>query len=181
MEKMKLRGEDRKVSASVGTRPACLLGQTPAQGSMGKKGEQKGREGWGRLEPPQGDPGPKNRTQYPSPSQLSGTYQVVTQTRWMSPDAKRANRGQRRTGEARGDTEGGGQNGHSRRSYEKNRSNLGPSESWGTCLEGYRTTTAGGPPRALMMPRKPALPCPGFPPVERKKKGDSSLKSKACL
>lgn len=36
-------------------------------------------------------------------TQLTGAYQVVTQTRWMRPDAKRANKRQRRTGEARGD------------------------------------------------------------------------------
>lgn len=58
--------------------------------------------------------------------QLSGTYQVVTQTLWMRPDAKRANRRQRRTGEAKGDKEGGGQNGDTRHSY------LGLGEIWGS-------------------------------------------------
>ena len=85
-------------------------------------------------------------------TQLSGTYQVVTQTRWMRPDAKRANRRQRRTGEARGDKEGG-QNGYTRHSYVESRRNLGPSESWGNCLEGKGMTTAGGPQMGLLMPR----------------------------
>lgn len=61
---------------------------------------------------------------------LAGTYQVVTQTRWMRPDAKRANRRQRRTGEARGNKQGGSQNGNTRHSYGKSRRNLGLSESW---------------------------------------------------
>lgn len=43
-------------------------------------------------------------------TQLSDTYQVVTQTRWMRPDAKRASRRQRRTVEVREVKEKGGQN-----------------------------------------------------------------------
>lgn len=112
-------------------------------------------------------------------TQLSGTYQVVTQTRWMRPDAKRANRRQRRTGEARGDKEGGGQNGNGRHSHVKTKRNLGPSESWGTCLEGYGMPTAGGPQVALTMPRIPALPQVSL--MERKRKGDSCLEGQALL
>lgn len=46
----------------------------------------------------------------------------------MRPDAKRANRRQKRTGEARGDKEGRGQNGNTRHSDVKSRRNLGPSK-----------------------------------------------------
>lgn len=69
-------------------------------------------------------------------TKLSGTYQVVTQTRWMRPDAKRANRRQRRTKETGRDKESGGShNGNTRHLSTKPR-NQRPSESWETCLEG---------------------------------------------
>lgn len=70
----------------------------------------------------------------------------------MRPDAKRANRRQRRTEEARGDKQGGSQNGNTRYSYVKSRRNLGLSQSWGICPEGYGVTTAE-PQMALPMPR----------------------------
>lgn len=95
----------------MGTLPAwCLLGPAPAPGKesgsvrewgRGKKGVQTGQgcgEGWNHHRKLQG------QRQGAAPlTQLTGAYQVVTQTRWMRPDAKRANKRQRRTGEARGD------------------------------------------------------------------------------
>jgi hypothetical protein len=56
-------------------------------------------------------------------AQLSDTYQVVTQTRWMRPEAKSANSKQRRTGET-------GRGSIRRRSKEqrKSRSSLEPCE-----------------------------------------------------
>lgn len=96
----------------------------------GQEGEQSRREVWGSLEPSQEV---QVQRQDATPFiQLSGTYQVVTQTLWMSLNAKRANRRQRRTGEAKGDKKGGEiQNGNTRHSYVVSRRNLGLSESAG--------------------------------------------------
>lgn len=119
--------------------------------------------------------------------QLSGTYQVVTQTLWMSPDAKRANRRQRRTGEAKGDKKGGGQNGNTRHSYVVSRRNLGLSESWGTCLERLRHDSRGTSdgligtqdmevPDAFSFPALPQI-SPNFPILAclHKRKDDSRV------
>lgn len=70
-------------------------GRTEGEGGLGKSGTNTG--------------GSSAKGQGAIPLiQLASTYQVVTQTLWMRPDAKRANRRQRRTGEERGDKVGGG-------------------------------------------------------------------------
>lgn len=154
MEKMKLPGEDRKVMVSVGMLSAwCLLGQIPASGresrfrlrkwGRGKEGEQKGTDLWGRSGTTTGGSSVKEQGAAPL-TQLSDTYHVVTHTRWMRPDANRANRRQRRTGEARGDKKGDGQKGNTRHSYVESREIWGPL-NLGEPLE-YGMTRTGGRP-----------------------------------